>query len=62
MELDKVERTQQILINGEQPQKLGKKVKLFMTKEFNKMTVNEIIDKIRNMKSNDLNSDASRQP
>ena len=47
---DKVTRPEQLLINGVQPEKLGKKVKLYKTDEFKGLNVNEIIEKAKDLR------------
>jgi hypothetical protein len=46
---DKVERTTQVVINGKVPEKLGKKVKLYKTKEFEGLNINDIIRKAKEL-------------
>jgi len=46
---DKVEKTTQIVINGQIPEKLGKKVKLYKTEEFKELNVNDIIAKAKEL-------------
>jgi len=48
---DKVEKTTQIVINGQIPEKLGKKVKLYKTEEFKELNVNGIIEKAKVVRS-----------
>lgn len=42
---DKITKTSQIVINGEEPEVLGKKIKLNQEPEFKGLNVNEMIKK-----------------
>jgi hypothetical protein len=46
---DKVEKVTQIVINGQIPEKLGKKIKLYKTEEFKGLNVNDIIQKAKEL-------------
>jgi hypothetical protein len=48
---DKVEKVTQVVINGQIPEKLGKKVKLYKTEEFKSLNVNDIVQKAKELQN-----------